>query len=107
MSARPFPSERLLAYVWETQAFAAVPLRAIDGQAVEILWRGRKNLDAGPDFLDALIRIGGRLRDDHERLRARGEGRARRPGRLLLRREGETGAGGRGDRGVRAWRGRG
>lgn len=71
MSARTFPSERLLAHVWETQAFAAVSLRAIDGQAVEILWRGRKNLDAGPDFLDALIRIGGRLRDGDVELHVR------------------------------------
>jgi len=53
--------EELLHYVWQYGLFTAKPLRTTNGEEVEIIDCGRKNEDAGPDFFNAKIKIGGTL----------------------------------------------
>lgn len=57
-SARAPLPEALLARLWAAQAFAPRPLRTLDGTPVEILFPGRPATGAGPDFRDAIIRLG-------------------------------------------------
>jgi len=54
---KPFP-EHLLRTIWQEQTFAADRLSTADGKPVTILSPGQFNGDAGPDYLDACIRIG-------------------------------------------------
>ena len=61
MNAQFLFSEQWLSRIWETAAFDAIRLTTSDGLEVEILRRGWKNADAGPDFRDALIRLDGRI----------------------------------------------
>ncbi|MBN1481707.1 DUF2851 family protein [candidate division KSB1 bacterium] len=49
--------EGFLYHLWLEREFSAVPLKTIDGRPLEILEKGVRNYDAGPDFLDALLRI--------------------------------------------------
>lgn len=51
--------ENLLHYVWLHKLFPAAPLRTTDGRAVEVLDPGLHNLDAGPDFFNAKVKIDG------------------------------------------------
>lgn len=51
-------SERFLRYVWQHQEFSSADLHTADGTPVRILSPGAPNLDGGPDFRDARIRIG-------------------------------------------------
>ena len=60
MHSALFP-EHLLRIVWQEQSFAAAHLRTSDGKPVTILSPGTFNTDAGPDFIDARIRIGNTL----------------------------------------------
>ena len=53
--------ENLLHYVWQHKLYAATPLFTDSGEAVEILDPGLHNHDAGPDFFNAKVRIGGVL----------------------------------------------
>lgn len=54
-----FPwSERHLRCVWADPAYRPAPLLASDGRVVHVEDPGRWNLEAGPDFLDAVLRIG-------------------------------------------------
>ena len=53
--------EDLLHYVWQYGLFETESLKTTDGEKIEIIDRGRKNDDAGPDFFNAKIRIGGTL----------------------------------------------
>lgn len=46
-------------YVWLHKLFPAAPLRTTDGRPVEVLDPGLHNLDAGPDFFNAKVKIGG------------------------------------------------
>jgi hypothetical protein len=57
MSKQPL-SESLLTRIWEQQCFRTECLHTIDGCAVQIICRGQRNFDNGPDFRQALIRIG-------------------------------------------------
>lgn len=52
--------ERLLAKLWRQRADGA-RLRADDGQSVRVVYGGRPGGGAGPDFRDALVRLGGQL----------------------------------------------
>ena len=53
-----FPwSERHLRCVWVDPAYRPCPLTTDDGQLVTVEDPGRWNLEAGPDFLDAILRI--------------------------------------------------
>ncbi len=51
--------EKLLHYAWQHRLFPAAPLVTTDGQPVEVIDPGLHNNDAGPDFFNAKVRIGG------------------------------------------------
>jgi hypothetical protein len=51
--------EDFLHVVWKSLHFSLTDLQTSDGQAIQIISPGIHNLDAGPDFLDAQLRIGG------------------------------------------------
>lgn len=53
--------ELLLHYIWQQKAFLAFPQMTTDGRQVEVIDVGQHNTDAGPDFFNAKIRIGGVL----------------------------------------------
>jgi hypothetical protein len=53
--------EGFLYHLWLDRQFDSRSLQTIDGHAVEIIEKGVRNYDAGPDFLDALIRIDAEL----------------------------------------------
>lgn len=54
-------TEDFLHFVWKRQMFDASDLYADSGEKVEVLHPGMHNLDSGPDFSHARIRIGGQL----------------------------------------------
>ena len=51
--------ESLVQSIWKSQNFGKTDLRTTKGETLEIVSPGRFNTDAGPDFLDARIIIGG------------------------------------------------
>lgn len=51
--------ELLLHYAWKHRLLPLHELRTTDGEAVEVLDPGLHNHDAGPDFFNAKVRIGG------------------------------------------------
>lgn len=53
--------EQLLHYVWKHRLYPLVPLATTDGQGVEVIDPGLHNRNAGPDFFNAKVRIGGTL----------------------------------------------
>ena len=53
--------EKLLHYVWKHRIYPLEPLKTTEGHAVEVLDPGLHNNDAGPDFFNAKVRIGGTL----------------------------------------------
>lgn len=53
-----FP-EILLHYIWQNRLWEPFPQTTTDGKPIEILSVGRHNTDAGPDFTDVHLRIGG------------------------------------------------
>ncbi len=57
-AGRDFPwSERHLRCVWLDPAYRPAPLTTHDGQTVTVENPGRWNLEAGPDFLDAVLKV--------------------------------------------------
>ncbi|MBL4585501.1 MAG: DUF2851 family protein [Flavobacteriales bacterium] len=55
----PFPREELLHHIWKFRLFSSQELKTADGQTLEILRPGELNTDAGPDFLNARIKVDG------------------------------------------------
>jgi hypothetical protein len=53
--------EDLLHYVWRLQSYNNKQLRTTDGDSIQVIQPGYLNTNAGPDFLDARIRIGATL----------------------------------------------
>lgn len=53
--------EKLMHYVWKQRLLPATPLCTTDGTPVEVIDPGLHNHDAGPDFFNAKVRIGGTL----------------------------------------------
>jgi hypothetical protein len=53
--------EDYLHYIWLHKKFKALNLQTTRGEPVEIISSGSHNLDSGPDFFNAQIRIGGQL----------------------------------------------
>lgn len=51
-------NEAFIHYVWQCQYFSKIDLYANTGEAVHIFHPGMRNTDAGPDFLNARIRVG-------------------------------------------------
>jgi len=50
--------EDFLHYAWQHQYFDKMALQTEDGQPVTVLRPGHRNSDAGPDFLNARLRLG-------------------------------------------------
>lgn len=50
--------ERFLRHIWSRQYIEQIALRTTENQAVHVLDVGRLNTDSGPDFRNAVIRIG-------------------------------------------------
>ncbi len=57
----PLPREELLHHIWKYRLFNQQELRTSDGRILEILRPGELNTDAGPDFLNARIRLDGTI----------------------------------------------
>ena len=53
--------EALLQYVWKHKLWPLKPLETTDGEAVEVIDSGLQNRNAGPDFFNAKVKIGGTL----------------------------------------------
>lgn len=53
--------EQLLHYVWKCRLLPACSLVTVDGQKIEVIDTGIHNMDAGPDFFNAKIRIAATL----------------------------------------------
>jgi len=53
--------EQLLHYVWKHKMLPLNPLATTDGREVEVIDPGLHNRNAGPDFFNAKVRIGGTL----------------------------------------------
>ena len=51
-------TEDFLNYIWQYQLLGFKEVRTTDGTVVKILRTGKLNTDAGPDFFNALIKIG-------------------------------------------------
>lgn len=51
--------EQLLHYVWKHKILPLCELRTTDARCVEVLNPGRHNTNAGPDFLDAKVKLDG------------------------------------------------
>lgn len=51
-------TEKLLHYLWKHQLFTNESLKATDGQTLKIMHAGFPHHDAGPDFKQAVIKIG-------------------------------------------------
>ncbi|MDR1332558.1 MAG: DUF2851 family protein [Tannerella sp.] len=51
--------ERLLQYIWKYRLYADAELRTVEGLPVGVIDPGLQNVDAGPDFFNAKIRIDG------------------------------------------------
>jgi len=60
-SVTPLLTEDLFQHIWKFRLFKTTGLTTIDGLPVEIQHPGQHNLDAGPDFTAARIRIGNTL----------------------------------------------
>lgn len=54
-------TEKLLQYLWNYKVFKHFNFKDIEGNSVEIIHFGKWNTNAGPDFLDAKIKINGLL----------------------------------------------
>jgi len=50
--------ETLLQFIWQYSLYRPGQLHTTDGEPVTVIFPGRRNTDAGPDFLAAKIRIG-------------------------------------------------
>ena len=53
--------EQLLHYIWRHRLYAQVPLFTTNNQLVEVIDPGLPNRNAGPDFFNAKLKIGGVL----------------------------------------------
>ena len=53
--------EQLLHYCWKHKLWPAKPLETTDGRLVEVIDPGLHNRNAGPDFFNAKVKIGGTL----------------------------------------------
>ena len=54
-------TEKFLHFIWNMGLFHKNNLKAISGEEIEIVKTGLPNTDAGPDFMNAQVRINGTL----------------------------------------------
>ncbi len=57
MNQNPIISEKLLHYIWQFQRFESQNLTIDGGEKLQIIQIGQLNTNAGPDFLEAKIKI--------------------------------------------------
>lgn len=57
--------EKLLHTIWQYSLYNSVGLKTIDGEPVTVIFPGRLNSNAGPDFLEAKVKIGKTLLAGH------------------------------------------
>src|SRR4051812_32155327 len=50
-------SEELLQFIWRNRLLKPVPLVSTSGNTISVLRTGELNVDSGPDFFNARIRI--------------------------------------------------
>ena len=62
--AEPYFPERLLQIVWNEQLLKR-PLQTADGRGLEVVHPGAWNVEAGPDFRDAVVFLDGESRRGH------------------------------------------
>lgn len=53
--------EKLLHYCWKHRILPFADMRTIDGKVVDVIDPGMLNTDAGPDFFNAKVAIGGKI----------------------------------------------
>lgn len=53
--------ESLLQFIWQYSLYSPAGLHTTDGEPVTVVYPGKRNTDAGPDFTEARIRIGDTL----------------------------------------------
>lgn len=53
--------ERLMQYIWQHRLWPLADMTTVDGQRVSVIDPGRLNTDAGPDFFNAKLTIGGQM----------------------------------------------
>ncbi len=58
-------NESFICRIWEAGNEYLSPLKTTDGQDIEITEYGKKNFDSGPDYLDAVLKIGGKTLKGH------------------------------------------
>ena len=54
-------TEKFLHFIWNMGLFQKNNLKAVSGEEIEIVKLGVPNTDAGPDFMNAQVRINGTL----------------------------------------------
>ena len=53
--------ENLLHFVWKLKLFSTTDLKSVNGEIIEIISAGTENLNSGPDFLNAKLKIDNQL----------------------------------------------
>ena len=53
--------ESILHYIWQQKLFVSSDMMTTDGEQIEVIDVGKLNIDAGPDFFNAKIKIGNTL----------------------------------------------
>jgi len=61
MELKIHDQEVLLQRLWKSRKLFNQELRTVNGESIEVVFAGAENLDTGPDFKDAVIKIAGRL----------------------------------------------
>jgi Protein of unknown function (DUF2851) len=54
-------TEQMLQHIWQFKLFSAFGLQTTNGQKLEIIDVGMHNTDAGPDFINAKVKIGDKI----------------------------------------------
>lgn len=57
--------ERLLHTVWQYSLYSPLELKTTEGESITIIHPGRYNTDAGPDFLQAKVKVGDTILAGH------------------------------------------
>ena len=53
--------EKLMQYIWQHRLWLQQDMRTVDGRVVQVIDVGQLNVDAGPDFFNAKIKIDGEM----------------------------------------------
>jgi hypothetical protein len=61
MELKIHDQEIVLQKLWKSRKLFGEELRTISGERVEVIYAGKENLDSGPDFKDAILKIESKL----------------------------------------------